>query len=71
MELWINEFWIFFVYVIGTAFGYWLGYKNNLKNIVDSVIDNLIEQKYLKTKGYGDKMEIVKHTEWCDDQTSG
>lgn len=71
MELWINEFWILLVYVIGTAFGYWCGYKNNLKNTAESVIDSLIEQKYLKTKGYGAKMEILKHTEWCDDQTSG
>lgn len=70
MEMWVNEFWIFFGYAVGTVFGCYLGFKSQVKNTTESVIDSLIEQKYLKTRGYGDNMEILKHTEWCDDQSS-
>ena len=63
--------WLLFAYTVGTAFGYYWGMKNNVKNISEAVIDSLIEEKYLKTRGYGTNMEILKHTEWCDDKTSG
>lgn len=66
MELWINEFWIFVTAVIYTAVGFWFGTKSNIGKITESVIDSLIEQKYLKTKGYGDNLEILKWTEWND-----
>ena len=63
--------WLFFAYAVGTAFGWYMGFKGQVKNVSEAVIDSLIEQKYLKTKGYGDNMEILKHTEWCDDKNSG
>ena len=62
--------WLLFVYAVGTAFGWWWGVKSKLFNVSESVIDSLIEQGYLKTRGYGENMEILKHTEWCDDKTS-
>ena len=62
--------WLFFAYTVGTGFGWYMGLKSGLSNTAEAVIDSLIEQKYLKTKGYGDNMEILKHTEWCDDQSS-
>ena len=34
------------------------------------MIDSLIEQNFLKTKGHGDNVEIIKHTEWCDDKVA-
>ena len=67
MEMWVNEFWIFLAYGIGTLFGWYMGLKSNLKNVAETVIDSLIENKYLKTKGYGKDMEILKHTEWNND----
>jgi hypothetical protein len=67
MEMWVNEFWIFLAYGIGTLFGWYIGFKGQVRNISETVIDSLIEQKYLKTKGYGDNMEILKHTEWNND----
>lgn len=59
--------WLFFAYAVGTAFGWYVGFKNSLHNAAETVIDSLIEQQYLKTRGYGDNMEILKHTEWQDD----
>lgn len=62
--------WLLFAYAVGTAFGFYIGFKGQVRNVSEAVIDSLIEQKYLKTRGHGDNMEILKHTEWCDDQTS-
>jgi len=70
MELWVNELWLLFTAVLFTAVGYYWGIKSSVSNISEAVIDSLIEQKYLKTRGYGKDMEILKYTEWCDDQTS-
>jgi len=66
MELWINEIWLLATAVIFTGYGWWLGVKSNVKNISEAVIDSLIEQKYLKTRGHGKDMEILKYTEWCE-----
>jgi len=68
MELWINEIWLLVTAVIFTGYGWWLGVKSNVKNISEAVIDSLIEQKYLKTRGHGKDMEILKYTEWCKDK---
>ena len=59
--------WLLFAYTVGTGFGYFWGLKSQVKDVTEAVIDSLIEQKYLKTRGYGDNMEILKHTEWQDD----
>ena len=66
MELWINELWLLVTAVIFTGYGWWLGVKSNVINISEAVIDSLIEQKYLKTRGHGENMEILKYTEWCE-----
>ena len=62
--------WLLFAYVVGSGFGWYLGVKSNIKSVSEAVIDSLIEEGYLKTKGHGENMEVLKHTEWCDDQAS-
>ena len=71
MELWVNELWLLITAVVFTALGWYWGLQSNIKNVSEAVIDNLIEQNYLKTRGYGKDMEILKYTEWCDDKNSG
>ena len=63
--------WLFFAYAVGTAFGWYMGFKGHVKNVSEAVIDSLIDQGFLKTKGTGESMEILKWREWCDDQNSG
>ena len=63
--------WLFFAYAVGTAFGWYMGVKSNVKDVAEAIIDSLIEQKYLKTRGTGRNMEILKYTEWKDDKNSG
>ena len=70
MELWVNELWL-----LGTAIVFtWVGsFISRWRAVRDTevVIDSLIDQGFLKTKGHGDSMEILKWREWCDDQNSG
>jgi len=67
MELWVNEFWIFFAYATGTVAGIMLNFRSLVKNSTTAVIDKLIEEGYLKTRGSGKDMEILKYTEWNND----
>ena len=53
------------VAVIFTAVGWYFGKKDQVTDIVAATIDSLIEDGYLKTRGVGREMEILKHTEWC------
>jgi len=62
--------WLFLAYVLGTGIGWYWGIKSNVMNISEAVIDSLIEQEFLKVRGSGKDMEIIKHTDWCDDQTT-
>ena len=63
-------YWLLGTAVIFTFVGRYTAYKDHLQDVVAATIDSLIEQGYLKTKGNGDDMEILKHWE-KDDQTTG
>ncbi len=39
--------------------------KSYVVDAVTATIDSLIEDGYLKTRGTGANMVILKHTEWC------
>ena len=71
MEIWVNELWLLGTAVVFTLVGRYMGFKDHVSAITEATIDSLIEEKYLKTRGHGENMEILKHTEWCDDQASG
>lgn len=65
----IIEMWLLIVAIIFTIFGYYTGTKKQLKTSVDMIvattIDSLIKDGYLKTRGSGPGMEILK----VDDKT--
>ena len=55
--------WLLGTAVVFTVFGRLTAVKNNVTLVVESTIDSLIEQGYIKTKGQGDDLEILKHWE--------
>lgn len=63
-------YWLLGTAIVFTYLGRWMAVKDDVSNIVSATIDSLIEQGYLKTKGKGDNIEILKHWE-KDDQTTG
>lgn len=70
MELWVNEFWLLVTALIFTIVGWRWGVQSAGENIVESTIDALIADGYLKTKGSGADMIILKWQEWHNDQDS-
>ena len=64
MELYINELWLLVTAVIFTAVGWYWGLKSQAINVVESTIDALINDGYLKTRGTGKDLVILKWREW-------
>jgi hypothetical protein len=57
--------WLFGTAVVFTMVGKYISFKNHVSIITEATIDQLIKEGYLKTRGTGKNMEILKHTEWC------
>jgi hypothetical protein len=67
IDLLNNEmvWWLFGTAVVFTYAGKFMFLHTNVDHIVGATIDSLIDDGYLKTRGTGENMEILKHTEWC------
>lgn len=66
MELYINELWLLGTAIIFTYVGWSWGVRMHGSTIVEATIDSLIDDGYLKTRGHGEDMIILKWTEWCE-----
>jgi hypothetical protein len=58
-------YWFLLTAVIFTLLGRWMAYHDIIHNAVEATLDSLIKQGYIKTKGVGEDMEILKVSEWC------
>ena len=55
------ETWMFFITaIVFTIVGYLMSVSYSKKVMIELTIDNLIMQGYLKTRGTGDNMQLVK-----------
>ena len=68
VDIFTNEttYWLLGTAVLFTFVGRYMAFKSSLEGVIAATIDSLIEDGYLKTRGVGRDMEIVKHTEWCE-----
>ena len=64
-QIFTNEmtYWLLGTAIVFTYVGRWMAYKDHLMDIVESTIDRLVEDGYIKTKGEGEKLELLKHWE--------
>lgn len=67
IDLLYNEmvWWLFGTAVVFTYAGKFMALRSSVDHIVGATIDSLIEDGYLKTRGSGNNLVILKHTEWC------
>ena len=56
-------YWLLGTAIVFTMLGRHMAVREDVGNIIGSTINSLIEQGYLKTKGEGDNVEILKHWE--------
>lgn len=61
--------WLFGTAVVFTLVGRYLFFRNHVHTVTAAVIDSLIDDGYLKTRGAGKDMEILKWREWNNEQT--
>lgn len=68
----LNEttLWFLGIAVVFTVVGYFWGSQTRTKDIVSVIIDSLINEGYLKTRGTGKDMVILKWREWKNDKTN-
>lgn len=68
LDMFYNEmfWWLFGTAVLFTFVGRWMSFRDIVGQVTEATIDSLIEDGYLKTRGAGRNMEILKHTEWCE-----
>ena len=52
--------WLLIAYSVGTLVGWWLTYKSRVKKSVEETINMLIQEGFLKTRGEGQSLTIVK-----------
>lgn len=64
-------YWLLGTAIMFTYVGKWIAYKENMQDIVAATIDSLINEGYLKTKGTGKTLEILKFNECANDKDSG
>jgi len=63
MDMWVNELWLFVTAVIFTVVGWFWGKRTSAEPIIAVTIDKLIDDGYLKTRGTGKDMQILKWDE--------
>jgi hypothetical protein len=71
LDLLNNEmvWWLLGTAVVFTMFGRYMALKSYVNDAVAATIDTLIKDGYLKTRGSGKNMEIIKWRDWNNEQT--
>lgn len=60
--LYDNGWWIFLFYTIGSAYGWYVGFKASKDRAVEAAIDMLVDQKYVKWRtGVDGKIELLRY----------
>ena len=54
--------------VVFTYVGRLMTFRSHLEDVIAATIESLIEDGYIRTKGEGEKLELLKH--WEYDQNS-
>jgi hypothetical protein len=65
LDIIYNEttWWLLGTAIIFTLFGRYTAYRDALTDVVSATIDSLIDDGYIKTKGTGEDMQLLKHWE--------
>jgi len=57
------SYWLLGTAILFTFVGRYLAMKEQLENVIEATIDSLIENGYIKTRGEGENLELLKHWE--------
>lgn len=60
-------YWLLFTAVVFTYVGRLMSFRSHLEDVIAATIESLIEDGYIRTKGEGEKLELLKHWEYKDE----
>ena len=60
-------YWLLGTAIVFTFVGRYTAYRDALEDVIAATIDSLIDDGYIKTKGEGEDMKILKHWEYRDE----
>ena len=60
-------YWLLFTAVVFTYVGRLITFRIHLEDVITATIESLIDDGYSRTKGEGDKLELLKHWEYKDE----
>jgi hypothetical protein len=56
-------YWLLGTAIAFTFLGRYTAYRDAIADVVSATIDSLIQDGYIKTKGEGENLELLKHWE--------
>ena len=59
----IEELFLLGTAIVFTALGYYMGQKSAVAEVAEAIIDALIADGYIKTRGKGADLTLLKHWE--------
>lgn len=59
----IPQLFILITAVVFTGLGFYIGQQNAVSDIAEAIIDSLIEDGYIRTRGKGENLTLLKHWE--------
>ena len=59
----LPEIFLLITAILFTGVGYYIGHQRAIANIAEAVIDSLIEDGYIRTRGQGADLTLLKHWE--------
>ena len=60
-------YWLLGTAIVFTYVGRFMTFKSHLEDVISATIESLIEDGYIRTKGEGEKLELLKHWEYKDE----
>jgi hypothetical protein len=55
--------WLLVAYIVGTGFGWYISKASAVTQALEMMLDKLVKEGYVKTRGQGEKTEILKYWE--------
>jgi hypothetical protein len=59
-----TTYWLLGTAIIFTFVGRYMAFRDHLEDVIAATIESLIEDGYIKTKGNGEELELIKHIDW-------
>lgn len=61
-----TTYWLLGTAIVFTFVGRFMTLRKDLEDVIEATIETLINDGYIRTKGEGEKLQLLKHWEYND-----